>query len=151
MSSTSPATPPTPSDLPDADILVYDGECVFCQRQVARLHWLAGPRLAFLSLHSPEAARLCPDLSHDQLMEQMYLVTRQGGRFGGADALRVMSRRLPLLWPLAPMLHFPGLGGLWRWLYRQVASSRYGIAGKACADGVCRLPANDASVKPSPQ
>jgi predicted DCC family thiol-disulfide oxidoreductase YuxK len=62
-----------------------------------------------------------------------------GRRRGGADAVRYLSRRLMLLWPLALLLHVPGSMPLWQWLYRVVARNRYRIAG-SCAEGSCRIP-----------
>jgi predicted DCC family thiol-disulfide oxidoreductase YuxK len=48
---------------------------------------------------------------------------------------------LPLLWPLAPLLHIPLSMPLWRWLYRFIARNRYRIAGKRtqCDDNACSL------------
>jgi len=139
---------PDPDAVPDGDVVIFDGECRFCRGQVEnlrRLDW-GGPRLAFLSLHDPRVEQRYPDLSHDQLMEQMYVIDQQGGRHGGADAVRYLSRRLPILWPVAPILHVPGSAGLWRWLYQQVAKRRYRLAGKtegACSGESCRLHFSD--------
>jgi len=100
---------PTIFDNPEADVLIYDGDCRFCTGQVARLARLDGTRkrLAFISLHDPEVARRWPDLTHDMLMEQMYLIDREGNRYGGAAAFRYLSRKLPWLWILAPLMHIP--------------------------------------------
>ena len=72
-------------------------------------------------------------------MPQMYVIDRSGRRHGGADAVRYLSRRLPLLWPVAPILHIPGTAGLWRWGYNQVAKRRYKLAGKTCDNDACEL------------
>jgi predicted DCC family thiol-disulfide oxidoreductase YuxK len=72
-------------------------------------------------------------------MEQMYVVDRAGRRHGGADAVRYLSRRLPLLWPVMPILHIPGTAGLWRWAYRQVAKRRYRISGRSCDQDACSI------------
>lgn len=133
---------PTPQDRPDADIVLFDGHCRFCLAQVRRLNRLDRQRrLAFMSLHDPEVASRFPDLTHDQLMKEMYVVDQAGGRHAGAGALRYLSRRLLLLWPLAPFLHVPGTMPLWRWLYDQVARRRYWLAGRtqSCEDGACAV------------
>ncbi|MGI9471563.1 MAG: thiol-disulfide oxidoreductase DCC family protein, partial [Rubripirellula sp.] len=80
-----------------------------------------------------------PDLTHEQLMDQMYLIDRSGVQHGGADAIRYLSRRLPTLWAAAPILHLPGSAKLWRWMYRQVAKRRYKIAGKSCENDACSI------------
>src|SRR5262245_11680420 len=113
---------PTPADRPAADVVIYDGHCRICTAQVRRLaRWDGGGRLAFLSLHDPQVAARYPDLSFDELMRNMVVVDLQGGRHVGAAAVRYLSRRLPRLWLLAPLLHIPGSLPLWQWCYRQVA------------------------------
>lgn len=141
-STTSAASLPTPAERPDADIVIYDGHCRICTSQIRRLAaWDTGGRLAYLSLHDPETARRFPDLSHDELMQYMVLVDhRRGRRYRGAEVLRYLSRRLPLLWWAAPILHLPFSMPLWQWCYRQVAKRRYRFGRvESCDDGSCRL------------
>lgn len=140
-SNSPPSRLPDPTDNPEKDIVIWDGKCNFCLKQVQRLRTFAGPhRLAYLSLHDPRVSELCPNLSFDQLMEQMWVLTLNGEQYGGADAGRYLSRKLPLLWWLAPLLHIPFSMPLWRWLYRIIANRRYAIAGKNCDEaGTCHL------------
>lgn len=123
---------PDPDARPGSDVVIYDGDCRFCTGQVRNLRRLdlIGGRLSFLSLHDPRVAQRYPDLSHDALMDQMYVVDTRGRRHGGSDAVRYLTRRLPLLWPAMPILHLPGTARLWRWAYQQVAKRRYKIGGK---------------------
>lgn len=132
---------PRPSERPLADVIIFDGRCRLCQAQVRRLaRWDLFKRLAFLSLHDAEVACRWPDLSHDELMQNMYLIDVRGRRYKGAAALRVLTRRLLPLWPLAPLLHLPGTLRLWQWLYQQVAGRRYRFAGSLeCDQDACRL------------
>lgn len=132
---------PDPDRSPATDVVLYDGKCRFCLGQVRnlqRLDW-PGTHLSFLSLHDPRVADRYPDLTHQQLMEQMYVIDQAGGRHVGSEAIRYLSRRLPLLWPLAPLLHLPGTAALWRWGYRQVAKRRYRLAGKTCDGDSCSV------------
>ncbi len=145
-SQQKPAIPlPDPDTLPEADVVIYDGKCRFCRGGVERIaRWDGKHRLAYISLHDPRVAERYPDLTHEQLMAQMYVIDRQGRRHGGAAAARHLSRRLPALWWLAPLLHIPFTMPLWQWMYKQVAKRRYLIAGKegddACdEDGTCKL------------
>lgn len=132
---------PTPAENPGSDVIIYDGHCKFCTAQVQRLaRWDSKRRLSFLSLHDAEVARHYPDLSYDRLMEEMFVVDRRGNRHGGAAAFRYLTTRLPLLYPLAPLMHLPFTLPLWRWGYRQVAKRRYAIAGRSgegCDDDAC--------------
>jgi len=129
---------PSPTTSPSADIVIYDGHCRFCTSSVRWLHVLAGGRLAFLSLHDDEVTQRFPQLTHDQMMDEMFVVDQAGKARGGANAFRYLTRRLPWLWPLAPMMHIPFSLGLWRFLYRQVAQRRY-LWGKIddCESGNC--------------
>ena len=141
--TTIPESPalPDPDANPQADVVIFDGHCKFCSGGVERLHWWdGGGRLAFLSLHDPRAAERYPDLSHEQLMAQMYVVDTQGNRYGGADAIRFLTRRIPWFWPIMPLVHIPFSLPLWQWLYDCVASRRY-LFGKVeeCDGGTCSL------------
>lgn len=137
---------PDPDAAPNTDVVIYDGECNFCKSQVARLRSLDwfGQRLSFLSLHDPRVAERYPNLTYDQLMDQMYVIDRQGRQFGGSEAVRVLSRRLPLLWPVMPILHLPGTAGLWRWGYNEIAKRRYKISGRSkdCSKDACSIHLN---------
>jgi predicted DCC family thiol-disulfide oxidoreductase YuxK len=130
----------SPAERPDADVVIYDGNCHMCTAQVRKLAWWdCRGKLSYLSLHDPEAARRYPDLTHDMLMEQMYVVDQQGNRYGGAAAFRYLSRRLRRLWWLAPLLNIPGSLSLWQWMYRQVAKRRYQFGRVDECDGeACR-------------
>lgn len=125
---------------PARDTVLYDGRCRFCRSQIAILRRLdPSGRLAFTSLHDETVARDFPEIPPDSLQREMYVVDRHGLAHGGAEAVRYLSRRLVLLWPLAVLLHVPGSMPLWRSLYSFVARRRMLIAG-SCDDGTCRLP-----------
>lgn len=121
-------------------VVLYDGHCNFCTAQVANLRRFdVFHRLEFVSLHEPSVSKLYPDLTHEQLMEQMWVIAPSGKRYAGAYSFRYLSCLLPMFWPLAPMLHFPGLMPLWSYLYREVAKRRYRIAGHNCDEGTCSI------------
>lgn len=144
VKAVKPARPlPSVFDLPNADVVIYDGDCRFCTGQVENLRRISGDRLAFISLHDPLVQERYPDLTFDQLMEQMYLVDQKGNRYGGAAAFRYLSRKLPVLFVLAPLMHIPFSLPLWQWCYRQVAKRRYLLMGKhsdnACDSDACSI------------
>lgn len=122
------------------DVVIYDGECRFCRGQVERLKQLdPGNKLTFISLHDSRLCKRVPDLTHDQLMQQMYVVTPTGKKFGGAAAVRYLSTRLPRLYWLMPILHIPFTLPLWQWGYKQIAKRRYKLAGKVCDGDTCSV------------
>jgi predicted DCC family thiol-disulfide oxidoreductase YuxK len=133
---------PSPAELPDADVVIYDGHCKFCTGQVKNLaRWDGKGRLAFLSLHDEEVAKRYPDLTYEQMVEEMVVVDRQGRRHHGAAAFRYLTTRLPRLYILAPLMHIPFSMPLWHWGYKQVAKRRYlmGKTADACDDGACKV------------
>ena len=140
-STTEAPSLPTPEQRPRAEVVIYDGHCRICTAQIRRLAaWDTGGRLSYLSLHDPQTRQRYPDLSYEALMQDMYLIDRRGHRHRGAEALRYLSRRLPWLWWLAPILNLPGTLPLWQWCYRQVAKRRYRFGRiESCDDGSCRL------------
>ena len=134
---------PSPQDLPGAEVVIYDGHCNFCKKQVTNLYrWDGKGRIAFVSLHDAFVAQNYRDLSHEMMMKQMYVITSDNRRLAGANAFRHLTTRLPKLWVLAPLLHFPFSLPLWQFLYNQVARQRYkiaGTAGEACEGDACQV------------
>lgn len=124
---------------PARDTVLYDGQCRFCRGQIAMLRRLdlAG-RLRFVSLHDSVVMAEFPELAPEDLAGEMHVIDTGGRARAGAEAVRYLSRRLPLLWPLAVPLHVPGSLPLWSWLYGVVARNRYRIAGR-CDEGACRI------------
>jgi predicted DCC family thiol-disulfide oxidoreductase YuxK len=106
-----------------------------------RLHrWDKRSRLAYLSLHDEQVAKRWPDLSPEDLMQQMCLVTQDGERYYGADAFKYLSTRLSRLWPLSLAMHIPFSMPIWRLVYRLLARQRYWISKRyACADDACQV------------
>jgi predicted DCC family thiol-disulfide oxidoreductase YuxK/GNAT superfamily N-acetyltransferase len=129
------------SPRPLQDVVLYDGKCNFCRSQIDTLRRLDGAkRLEFVSLHDPRVAVQYPNLTFEQMMEQMWIVAPDGKQYGGAYAVRYLTLRLPILWPIAPLMYIPFSMPVWSFLYRQVAKRRYRIAGKNCDDdGTCSL------------
>jgi predicted DCC family thiol-disulfide oxidoreductase YuxK len=120
--------------------LLYDGQCPFCARSVRlakRLDWLE--RLKPVDLVQASRLELPQPVSAEQLLEQMHLITPGGSKiYRGFEALRWLAWRLPLLWPLAPLLYVPGMARLGQRLYLAVARNRFRLV--PCHGGVCRLP-----------
>jgi predicted DCC family thiol-disulfide oxidoreductase YuxK len=134
-------TQPVPRHRQGADVVIYDGHCRLCTAAVHRLaRWDRRGRLEFLALDDPEIARRWPGLDRANLAEEMHVIDSHGRRYRGAAALRILSRRLPRLWLLAPLLHLPGTLPLWQGLYQWLAQRRY-LFGRCSHDSEsCRLP-----------
>jgi predicted DCC family thiol-disulfide oxidoreductase YuxK len=142
MSQTHPQSQGLPglAERPHAQIIVYDGRCRFCVAQMRILAKLdLSGSLAFLSLHDCLADLVLPDVSFEQRMKAIILIDQNCHRHTGADAFRHLSKLLPLLWPVAPLLHIPGSRPVWQWLYNRVAKVRYRFGRVQCDGGTCHL------------
>ena len=109
-------------------MLIYDADCRLCN-SLAR--WLS--RADFLSrviwtpyqsLNAPP-----PGLSWVDLKRSAYLTVGSGRHCEGFYAFRMLTLRLPLLFPLAPILWFPGVSKIGSKAYMWVARNRYRLFG----------------------
>jgi predicted DCC family thiol-disulfide oxidoreductase YuxK len=130
-------------------IVLYDGNCPLCLKSVAilkRLDWRRrlGYRNARDLANLPESA---VPLNVERLLNEMHLLTPDRRRvFAGFGAFRWMASRLPLFWPVWPLLFLPGVPWLGRRIYRWVAKNRYNLV--ACHVGACALPARPTGLSP---
>lgn len=122
-------------------VVLYDGQCAFCRKSVdllRRLDWRG--RLRFADARDP--AQRPPSerpLDPSRLLQEMHVLTADGRRvYHGFGALRWLAWRLPLLWPVAPLLYLPGVLPLGQRLYLWVARNRFRLV--PCHGGVCTLP-----------
>jgi predicted DCC family thiol-disulfide oxidoreductase YuxK len=121
-------------------VVLFDGDCPFCQRSVAilkKLDWLG--RLAFQNcrdeVHWPLSER---PLVMFRLLEEMHVVTPDRRKtYAGYAAFRWIAWRLPLTWPVAPFLFIPGVPWFGNRVYLWVAKRRMNLV--PCTDGACPI------------
>lgn len=124
----------------DKGIVLYDGDCAFCQRSVRilkALDWFH--RLAFQSARDTDKlpATAVP-LDHQKLIEEMHVVPpARDTAYAGFSAFRWMAWRLPLTALVAPLLYVPGVLWVGNRLYRWVARNRFKLV--PCAAGGCAV------------
>jgi predicted DCC family thiol-disulfide oxidoreductase YuxK len=120
-------------------VLVWDGQCGFCEASVRRLQILdLFARVRLVDYHAvPELQLLHPDLSADRSSRRMQLVEpgtatdvapAVGRLTDGFDAFRRMSWYVAALWPLLPFLYLPGVAWVGRRVYDWVAAHRTGLS-----------------------
>ncbi len=122
-------------------VVLFDGDCAFCQRSVRllkSLDWFG--RLTCQNARDQEHWPVCDEpLSMPRMLEEMHVVTRDRKHaYAGFRAFRWMAWRLPPTMPLAPFLHLPGVLWLGNRVYRWIAKNRYSLM--PCHDGVCQIP-----------
>lgn len=80
-----------------------------------------------------------PQLAYEALLLAVHCVASSGRVWRGADALRFIAGRVPLLLPVWLLLHLPGVLRFTAWLYRVVARNRYCLGGQRMTG--CRIQA----------
>jgi predicted DCC family thiol-disulfide oxidoreductase YuxK len=110
-----------------ADLAVlFDGGCGLCRStaNVLRRLDLLG-KLQLLDITDwPVISRRFPTLDRQRAIDDMHAMTANGRIETGFDAYRLIAWRLPLLWPIAPLLYVPGVPQVGRRVYRYVAANR---------------------------
>lgn len=108
-------------------LVLYDGDCGLCKWILALLlRFDRAERLRPVALQRPEVAALLADLAPAKRMESMHLVSPDGARLSGGDALPPLLRLLRGgRIPAAVSGRFPRLTSAG---YRWVAANRIGIS-----------------------
>jgi predicted DCC family thiol-disulfide oxidoreductase YuxK len=120
--------------------LYYDGNCVFCRNETARLRrWDGAGRLAFADIAAPDFAPPA-GVDLEALNTEMHALTADGRLLVGIDSLLAAYTLLGRGWMVAP-LRVRVLRPVFSALYRSFARNRYRVSAllgtPACADGVC--------------
>src|SRR2546423_12271702 len=103
----------------DRPVLIYDAECAFCRRWVARWRAWTGDRIEYRPFQDPALVRrLHVPLADARRAVQ--LVTRHG-RYEGADAVFRALERAPELATTARLGRLPVVQAIAEWLYRRIA------------------------------
>ncbi len=117
--------------------IYYDGRCPICiasRKWIEALAWRGG--ITFRDVNHPREAAELPREAQLHALGQMHVQTPDGRLLGGFDAARALLPRMPLLWPLWPLLHLPGMTWLGRHLYAAIATRRYTLS--RCLGHTCR-------------
>jgi predicted DCC family thiol-disulfide oxidoreductase YuxK len=119
--------------------VIYDGYCPLCIRTMTQLDALDGARrLRSVDLEREWARveELAPGVSRERMREEMAVVTPEGKVLRGFFAAREVSRRLPALWALVPVLYAPGAEWVGTRVYAWVAANR---ARRLCEGDSCAV------------
>lgn len=121
-------------------IVLFDGICPLCRKSVGlvkRLDWLG--RLTYQDARDVEhLPKSSVPLDSDRLLREMHLLTPNRKHvYSGFKAVRWMAGRMPLLWPLWPILYVPGMPVLGQRIYLWIAKNRYHLV--PCHDGACTV------------
>lgn len=104
-------------------VLIYDGDCNFCCRAIARWSHVTGGRVDYQP--SQEVAHRFPEISTEQFQASVQLVQPDGSVCDGAEAVfRTLACNPNYSWPLWLYRRVPGVDGVTEFLYRFVARHR---------------------------
>ncbi len=129
----------TQTDSAARPVVVYDGHCPFCLRQVERMRRrdTAGV-FEYVPRQAEGLEQRFPKLAEGDFNTGMRLVHTDASISMGADAVYHIARRLPGTKYLAWLYRVPGLNWVFRVGYAWVAEHRYKLA-KKCEDGACDI------------
>ncbi|MEQ8764708.1 MAG: DUF393 domain-containing protein [Planctomycetota bacterium] len=120
--------------------MLYDDACPLCTFQMRSLTWLDWRhRIVWRPLSDPGAESLVPGVERSDLRAAIHCVTAEGDVHRGARAIRYVSMRVPLLWPLGLLLWAPGVIWVAEWVYRFVSRHRHRLSKLFGCEGACAL------------
>lgn len=106
-------------------LVLYDGGCGFCRRAIGILRSVDlfdGVEPASGLTGDPRRRRH-PEITDEMLAHDIWVAA--GPRaWSGYAAYRVIAARIPVLWPLVPVMALPPVARLGERVYRRVADSR---------------------------
>ena len=119
--------------------ILYDGNCRLCRRTIALLRvfdWLG--RVTYVNALDESALRRrgLAWLDPSALLADMHAVVDQR-RWLGYEAYRALAWRIPILWPILPLMYLPPVAAVGRRIYRHVADGRS-----------CRIPPQPVTSQP---
>ncbi|SPE54725.1 conserved membrane hypothetical protein [Verrucomicrobia bacterium] len=110
---------------PGKPLLIYDGDCSFCERWVGRWRRLTGPAITYVPAQDARLAARFPEVPREQMTTAVHLIASDGSIFSGAEAvLRALAQRPQERWLLDWYEHSPPFARVAEALYGLVAGHR---------------------------
>jgi lipase maturation factor 1 len=110
---------------PAKPVLLFDGDCNFCRRWIARWRDFTGDAVEYIPYQDASVSERFPELSSERMAEAVHLVTADAAVYSGAEAvfraLAVPKGRHGAVWAYE---HIPGFARMAEFLYGLVARHR---------------------------
>ena len=122
-------------------LLIYDGQCQFCQRSVQRLKVMdLFAVLNYVDLHSISRFEdVHPQLNKEMALKQICLVENGSRLYEGFDVFRRACFMMPMLYPFIFVFYFPGMRFSGSGVYAFIAKRRYWFYSKSsCSTDSCQ-------------
>ena len=112
----------------EAHIVIYDGDCGFCQKTVSilkKFDWLR--KFDFKPFQDNDVLKKYDKLSREMCEKEIFLIQPNGNYYGGYDAFKMMALFLPITFLFSWFFFLPGVTCLGRIIYKNVAQNRHKI------------------------
>lgn len=104
-------------------LLIYDGDCNFCRRWIARWQSFTGDRVDYVPFQ--EAAARFPQIPRENFQASVQLIETNGKVLSGAEAVfQTLAHAPGKRWMMGIYQNLPGVRFLTEWSYRLVARNR---------------------------
>lgn len=108
---------------PEKPLLVYDGDCAFCRRWVARWESRTGDRITYATFQ--KIGSHYPEIPKEAFEKAVQLILPDGEVLSGAEAVfRTLAVGAGKKWPLWGYRYLPGAAWVAEWFYQKVARHR---------------------------
>ena len=129
--------------------VLYDRDCPFCLRMVARMRRIWEPRgFEFVPLQADWVCRKL-DLSEVELLREMRVLLPDGRMLAGAVAHAFLWGHVWWLLPLWLLHKLPGGARLIGWVYRRIAENRHALSRWIACTNTCKL--TNLPITPNPK
>ncbi len=134
MSDTSTPQQRVQNPPQERPLVVFDGDCGYCRRWVARGRGLLGDRVDFAP--SQSVAADFPEISAEAFEQGIQFIDVEGRVWKNAEAaFRALALRPGWAWPLGAYQRIPGVAPVTEACYRVVASHRMIFQTRAPSSG----------------
>ena len=132
-------TAATMTDTPAKPVIIYDGECPFCRKQVTRFKDRDDQHaFEFVPRQAEGLEQRFPQILEGDFNTGMRLIETDGTLYAAADAVYQITRRLRGFRNLAWLYRVPVLKQICQLGYAWIAKNRYRLA-KKCEDDACTI------------
>ena len=116
---------PRVASPPPKPLLLYDGDCHFCRRWIARWQNATGQAIDYLPLQDESIALRFPEIPREELDRAFHLILPDGSVCQGAEAaFRSLAEAGRDRWLLHLYRQFPALADLAELAYEEIAAHR---------------------------
>ncbi len=125
----------------EEQVIVYDGECRFCQWSIRRIQRLDSlDQFEYLPRQAEGVEARFPRLAESDFNTGLRFVVDGGDIRVGADAVYEIYRRIPRFRPVAWLYRVPVLHQVFRMCYALIARNRHWFGRVACDTEACDAP-----------